>query len=112
MKLTDWAKLQGVCYRSAWNYFHAGKIPGAFRLPSGAIIVPDEKPLKKEHIVTYARVSSSENKDMKVAVGLSGGVDSAVAASILKEQGYEQVSIEYDPKNVVCCSYGYTSKNC
>jgi len=63
MKLTDWAKLQGVCYRSAWNYFHAGKIPGAFRLPSGAIIVPDEKPLKKEHIVTYARVSSSENKD-------------------------------------------------
>ena len=63
MKLTAWAKLQGVCYRSAWNYFHADKIPGAFRLPSGAIIVPDEKPKKREHVVTYARVSSSKNKD-------------------------------------------------
>jgi predicted site-specific integrase-resolvase len=62
MKLTDWAKKQGVCYRSAWNYFHANKIPGAFRLPSGAIIVPDEKPIRQEYIVTYARVSSSENK--------------------------------------------------
>jgi len=63
MKLTDWARKQGVCYRSAWNYFHADKIPGAFRLPSGAIIVPDDKPKKQEYIVTYARVSSSENKD-------------------------------------------------
>ena len=63
MKLTDWAKKQGICYRSAWNYFHAGKISGAFRLPSGAIIVPDDKPQKEEYTVTYARVSSSENKD-------------------------------------------------
>lgn len=63
MKLTSWAKLQGICYRSAWNHFHANKIPGAFRLPSGAIIVPDDKPIKNEYIVTYARVSSSENKD-------------------------------------------------
>ena len=63
MKLTAWAKLQGVCYRSAWNYFHADKIPGAFRLPSGAIIVPDDMVVKQEHVITYARVSSSENKD-------------------------------------------------
>ena len=51
-------KKQGVCYRSAWNYSHADKIPGAFRLPSGAIIVPDDKPQKQEYIVAYARVSS------------------------------------------------------
>ena len=63
MKLTDWAKKQGVTYRSAWSYFHSNKIPGAFRLQSGAIIVPDDKPSKKEYVVTYARVSSSENKD-------------------------------------------------
>ena len=63
MKLTDWAKKQGVCYRSAWNYSHANKIPGAFRLPSGAIIVPDEKPPKQDTVITYARVSSSQNKD-------------------------------------------------
>jgi putative resolvase len=63
IKLTDWAKKQGICYRSAWNHFHAGKIPGAFRLPSGAILVPDERIKKEDFIVTYARVSSSENKD-------------------------------------------------
>ena len=63
MKLTDWAKKQGVCYQSAWSYFHADKIPGAYRLQSGAIIVPDEKSPKKDFVVTYARVSSSENKD-------------------------------------------------
>ena len=63
MKLSAWAKRQGVCYRSSWNYFHAGQIPGAYRLPSGAIIVPDDKVIKKDFVVTYARVSSSENKD-------------------------------------------------
>jgi len=63
MKLVDWSKKQGVCYRSAWNYFRAGQIPGAFRLPSGSIIVPDEKAGKSEFVVTYARVSSSEQKD-------------------------------------------------
>jgi len=63
MKLTDWAKKQGVCYHSAWSYFHANKIPGAYRLQSGAIIVPDDKSPKQEYVVTYARVSSSQNKD-------------------------------------------------
>jgi putative resolvase len=63
MKLTDWAKKQGVCYKSAWNYFRENKIPGAYRLQSGAIIVPNEKEGKEDFVVTYARVSSSENKD-------------------------------------------------
>ena len=62
IKLSQWAKKQGVTYRTAWEYFRTGKLPAAYRLPSGAIIVPDENKQKQEYIVTYARVSSPQNK--------------------------------------------------
>ncbi len=64
MKLSHWAKLQGIGYRAAWNHFKAGIIPGAYTLPTGTIIIPDPKPadIRNEYIVCYARVSSSQNK--------------------------------------------------
>ena len=63
MKLSQRAKKQGITYRTAWEYFRTGKLPAAYRLPGGAIIVPDANEQKQEYIVTYARVSSSQNKD-------------------------------------------------
>lgn len=62
MKLSVWAKKQGISYRSAWNMFHSGLLPDAYKLPSGTIIIPNEECLKNEYNVVYARVSSSENK--------------------------------------------------
>lgn len=57
-------KKQGICYRTAWVMFNSGKLPNAYRLPTGTIIVQEETVIKKvNYIVTYARVSSSENKD-------------------------------------------------
>jgi predicted site-specific integrase-resolvase len=63
MKLSKWAKEQGITYQTAWNLFKQGKIPNAYKLGSGTIIVPEIKYITKpEYIITYARVSSAENK--------------------------------------------------
>lgn len=63
MKLSKWAKLQDVTYRTAWQWFKDGRIPGAYRLPTGPIVVPDDKVVSRgDYTVVYARVSSSENR--------------------------------------------------
>jgi len=64
-KLSDYAKEHGVCYRTAYNHFHAGLIKGAYQLDTKTIVIPDDYTAsftKAEYIITYARVSSSENK--------------------------------------------------
>ena len=60
MKLSQWAKENGVCYRTAWNNYKAGNLD-TIRIPSGAIIVKNKKQ-KQEYNVIYTRVSSNENK--------------------------------------------------
>jgi hypothetical protein len=40
MKLSEWARGQGVSYRTALNWFHAGTLPvSARQLPTGTILV-------------------------------------------------------------------------
>jgi putative resolvase len=64
MKLKDWAKLNSITYRTAWEHFRTGKIQNAYKLSTGTIVIKDEvSNFKEPYIVTYARVSSSENKD-------------------------------------------------
>lgn len=65
MKLSTYAKKLGVGYKTAWNHFQKGLIPGAYQLPTGTIIVPDppeKQGLKDLKVAVYARVSSSQNK--------------------------------------------------
>ena len=63
-KLSQYAKENNITYRTAWNHFHSGLIKGAYQLPTGTVVIPDSfYQNKKNFIVTYARVSSSENKD-------------------------------------------------
>jgi predicted site-specific integrase-resolvase len=62
MKLSTYAKKLGITYRTAFIHFQKGMIKGAYQLPSGTIIVPDEIKENEEYTVIYARVSSSENK--------------------------------------------------
>lgn len=63
IRLTEFAKRQGVCYQTAWRWFKAGRIPNAELTPTGKVIVrlPDEKPVPTRTVV-YCRVSSSQNK--------------------------------------------------
>lgn len=61
MKLSDWAKTQGISYRAAWNQFRKGQLPlPARQLPTGTIIVED--PARPERTVIYARVSSHDQR--------------------------------------------------
>lgn len=64
-KLSEYAKKHGLTYRGAWGHFKKGLITGAYQLPSGMIVIPDAyvPPHTQDYTVTYARVSSSENKD-------------------------------------------------
>ncbi len=66
MKLSAYAKQLGVNYRTAWNWFKNGKINGAYQLPTGTVIVPNDvqEPNSKYGVVIYARTSSSQNKQL------------------------------------------------
>jgi putative resolvase len=63
MKLSEWARGQGISYRTALNWFHAGTLPAPARqLPTGTILVePSAEPRGKT--VAYCRVSSAEQRD-------------------------------------------------
>ena len=70
MKLSQYAKKLGICYRTAWNQFNNNLIPGAYKLPTGTIIVPDNindninDNTQKYGVILYARTSSSQNKKL------------------------------------------------
>ena len=62
MKLSDYARQQGVTYRTAWNWFRNGLVSG--KQIGRMIIVDEERPVRKDSsvVVVYARLSSTENK--------------------------------------------------
>lgn len=66
MKLSEWARRNGVHYRTAKRYFDAGRIPGAYRVSERVILVPEEIAEDKStpsSVAVYSRVSSNDQKD-------------------------------------------------
>lgn len=63
-KLSNYAKENGITYKTAYIHFKKGLIQGAYQLPTGTIVIPDsyEKPEGQLVTAVYARVSSSQNK--------------------------------------------------
>lgn len=66
MKLSQWAKQQGISYQTAWRWFKAGTLPvPVIQSQTGTIIVQpkhDIKPINNNAWI-YARVSSPNKKD-------------------------------------------------
>jgi predicted site-specific integrase-resolvase len=64
MKLSQYAKQQGISYRTALRWFREGTIPG-YQAPSGTIIVTEQQaPVPaRQKVAIYARVSSSEHRE-------------------------------------------------
>jgi putative resolvase len=61
MKLSNYAKQQGVCYLTAYNWFKSNRIPNARQLNNGTILVEETK-TRTPNVVLYARVSSPSRK--------------------------------------------------
>ena len=62
MKLSAWAKEQGISYQAAWRMYRDGKLPvPAEKLPTGTIILKPPK-AASTGVAVYARVSSSDQR--------------------------------------------------
>ena len=70
MKLSQYARQQGISYSTALRWWHQGVIRG-YQAPSGTIIIEaDSKQARApERVVIYARVSSAEHKDRLTRFG-------------------------------------------
>ena len=69
MKLSAYADKVGVSYQTAHRWFKNGKIPGAYQIETGTVIVPDsaipsdsKESSTRTKTVVYARVSSNEQR--------------------------------------------------
>jgi putative resolvase len=61
MKLSDYAKQVGVTYKTAWQWWKAGRLD-AYQLPTGTVIVREPQTVASG-VALYARVSSADQKE-------------------------------------------------
>src|SRR5258707_3573990 len=62
MKLSQYAKQQGISYRTALRWFRDGSIQG-YQAPSGTILVTEREPMQAvQKVAIYARVASAEHR--------------------------------------------------
>lgn len=92
MKLSKWAKKQGISYTTAFRWFKQGKMPcPTTQTASGTIIVHDDQPTTQPvSVAVYCRVSSHDKKDdlaRQVTRCLDYCAAKGYAATIYKEIG-------------------------
>ena len=63
MKLSTWARQQGLSYKTAWRLWKAGKLPvPAEQLATGTVIIHAAPANEPPGVALYARVSSGDQK--------------------------------------------------
>lgn len=63
MKLSQYARKEGITYRGAWLRWQKGRIPGAYLDDTGHVVVHDPMHERLNDAVVYARVSSAKQKN-------------------------------------------------
>lgn len=64
LKLSEYAKLMGVTYKTAHNWWKLGKIDNAYMSKSGSVFVRQiDEPKQDSRVVVYCRVSNQSRKD-------------------------------------------------
>jgi putative resolvase len=92
MKLSAWAKSQGLSYRGAYRMWKAGQLPvPAEQLPTGTIIVHPPVVGTEGGVALYARVSSADQKpdlERQVArLAVYAAENSLRVTEVIKEVG-------------------------
>jgi len=63
MKLSAYAKANGVTYQTAYRWFRQGLVPNTTQLANGTILVAEEKPAAPQtRLVIYGRVSNASRR--------------------------------------------------
>lgn len=90
MKLADWARHQGIDYKTAYRWFRAGILPlPCQQLPTGTILVQQEKAKETETAAAvYARVSSHDQKaDLERQIGRLSEFANKSGLSVIRSVG-------------------------
>lgn len=96
MKLSTYAKEMGITRQTANRWFHEGRIPGAYQLDTGTIIVPNDifekNKTNDSRTIIYARVSSSEQSKTDLETQAQRLIDFSIANGwqvdeVIKEVG-------------------------
>jgi putative resolvase len=62
MKLSEWARGEGIHYTTAWRWWRSGKLPVPAQQTSTGTILVDVQPSRAGRLVVYARVSSHQQR--------------------------------------------------
>lgn len=72
MKLSDWAKKQGISYLTAYRWFKDGKLPvEAYQSDSGTIIIKDDPELSENPVVSNNQSNDTMSLFLKKTVEFS-----------------------------------------